>query len=277
MSSCNAASVNCAIRPTNKGVLTSQRSCNAAERPAGPALEQLPRKQPVAPSRSLVTYDAACGAAASSSPDAPPATAAPGAHFPGRGSNRGCRTCSTTAADSPVCWRPGTPGLNNIFAALDSGNQEQKTSYNADICSAWQASSSGRKTFPLKALPGERKPEENPAGNKTQKEEKKRSWWNGGRKRSRKKTTKSNRRIYPVFRPPLSQHAKLRQQTVEAWHHMYSYVEKHGYADTADDEEFVSYVHERKSLNPASIAAHLRKMADQGLITFWGVLAVYCN
>jgi len=35
MSSCNAVSVNCAIRPTNRGVLTSQRSCNAGRETCG--------------------------------------------------------------------------------------------------------------------------------------------------------------------------------------------------------------------------------------------------
>ena len=165
---------------------------------------QLPRKQPLAPSRSLVTHGAACGAAASNSPDARPATPAPVAHFRGRGSNRGCRVCSTSAADCPACWRPGTRGPNNIFAAPDSGNREQKTSYNADICSAGRAVSCGRKSSPLKNPQGERKAEENPTGTKWKKKIRRDFSGTLGRRRDGKKIAISNRRIYPDFRPPLS-------------------------------------------------------------------------
>src|SRR3974377_279538 len=67
-------------------------------------------------------------------------------------------------------------------------------------------------------------------------------------------------------RIPVAQQAKCRQGTVDLWFHMYSYIEKNGYADTADDEDFVRYVRQHKSLTTSSIAANLRKMADCGLI-----------
>jgi hypothetical protein len=51
----------------------------------------------------------------------------------------------------------------------------------------------------LKARLCERKPEEKPAGNKTEKEENKSFSEKGGRRPNLKQTTKSNRRIYPVF------------------------------------------------------------------------------
>src|ERR1035441_2017090 len=120
MSSCNAVSVNCAIRPTNKGFSPRRDLVTYTEIPALPAFEQVPRQQRLAPSRSLVTYGVAFGAAASNSPDAAPATAAPVAHFPGHGSNRGCRVCSTTTVDWPACWRLGSPGWNSIFGGLDN-------------------------------------------------------------------------------------------------------------------------------------------------------------
>jgi len=138
--------------------------------------------QPLAPSRSLVTHFAASGAAASNSPDAPPANPEPAAHFPGRGSNRGCRVCSAIAVGWPVCWRLGTPGRNKIFGAPDSGNRERISSYSANTCSEGHAASSSRKTPSLKARPNDRKPEQNPPPKKTEKEEKKTFWWNLGKK-----------------------------------------------------------------------------------------------
>lgn len=172
--------------------------------PAGPAWEQVPEKQALAPSRSLVTYAAACGTAASNSPDAPPATAAPAGRSRHRGSNPRSRLCSTTAADCPACWRPGTPGRNNISAARDCGNREQKAFCNTGICSEWQAASSGRKTSRQK--PGKASASRKKIQPGTRRKKKRRRSLGGtsGRKRSQKKTTKSNRRIYRIFRPPLS-------------------------------------------------------------------------
>lgn len=65
---------------------------------------------------------------------------------------------------------------------------------------------------------------------------------------------------------PAEQQAKCRQDTLELWLHMYTYIGNCGYADTADDDDFVRHVHQHKSLATASIASHLRKMADCGLI-----------
>lgn len=65
---------------------------------------------------------------------------------------------------------------------------------------------------------------------------------------------------------PADQQAKCRQDTLELWCHMYAYIEQTGYADTADDEDFVRHVHQHKSLATSSIASNLRKMANCGLI-----------
>jgi hypothetical protein len=62
----------------------------------------------------------------------------------------------------------------------------------------------GRKTNPLKARPGDHKPEENPEANKTGKRREEEISVELGRRLSRKKRTKSNRQIYPIFRPPLT-------------------------------------------------------------------------
>jgi hypothetical protein len=51
--------------------------------------------------------------------------------------------------------------------------------------------------LPAKARQGERKPEENPAGNKTEKEEKKRSSWNVGKKTQ----PEENNKIKPADLP----------------------------------------------------------------------------
>ncbi len=148
----------------------------------GPVFEEVPHLQPLALSRSLVTYREASGAAASNSRDAPPASPAPAGHFPGRGSNRRCQVYSTTAAGWPVCWPLGTPGWNNIFGVPDSGNREQISYYSANTCIEWRGASSSRKSPSLKARPDDRKPEENPPPKKTEKEEKKRFWWKVGKK-----------------------------------------------------------------------------------------------
>ena len=90
-----------------------------------------------------------------------------------------------------------------MFGVHDCGNREQKTSYIAGICSGWRVSSSGRKTSPLKAEPDKRKPEENPAGNQTEKEEKKRSWWNVGKKTE----PEENNKIKPADLPHIQTNA----------------------------------------------------------------------
>ena len=100
-------------------------------------MEQPLLKQPLVPSRSLVTYDAACGAAASSSPDAPPATPAPVAHFPGRESNRGWPLCATSAADWPPCWPGDKPVWHSNAGARDCENPGRKTRCNSDTCIVW--------------------------------------------------------------------------------------------------------------------------------------------
>ncbi len=128
----------------------------------GSVFQELLLLQPLVASRSLVTYRQASGATASNSRDAPPATPAPAGHFPGRGSNRGCPVCSTIPVDWPACWRLGTPRWNNIFAAPDSGNQEQKSSCSANICSGESVLSSSRKSPSLKARRDDRKREEKP-------------------------------------------------------------------------------------------------------------------
>jgi hypothetical protein len=61
----------------------------------------------------------------------------------------------------------------------------------------WAGEFIGAKSLPLKARPGERKPEENPAGNKPEKEDKTRSCWNAGKKT----TPEENNKIKPADLP----------------------------------------------------------------------------
>ena len=167
----------------------------------GPVFEEVPHLQQLAPSSSLVTYRVAAVAAASNSQDALPATAAPVAHFPGRGSNRRCQACPTTAADWPVYWPLGTPGWNNIFGVPDSGNRGRISSYSADTCSERRAGSSSRKSPSLKAQPSDRKPEENPTAKKTEKEEKNRLRLNLGKKTEREEDNNFKSAFSPRFQP----------------------------------------------------------------------------
>ena len=63
------------------------------------------------------------------------------------------------------------------------------------------------------------------------------------------------------------QSASVNEQTLKMWHHIYVWVEKHGYADTADSPEFVRYVQDWRNIKCSTIAAHLGKMAEAGLLT----------
>jgi hypothetical protein len=167
----------------------------------GPVFEEVPHLQQLAPNRSLVTYRQASGAAASNSRDARPATPAPAGYFRGRGSNRRCQACSTTAADWPVCWPLGSPGWNNIFGVPDSGNRQRISSYSADTCSERRAASLSRKSPSLKAQPSDRKPEENPPAKKTEKEEKKRLCLNLGKKTEPEEDNNFKSAFSPRFQP----------------------------------------------------------------------------
>ena len=159
--------------------------------------------QQLAPSRSLVTYREAPGGAASNSQDALPASPAPAGYFRGRGSNRRCQACSTTAADLPVCWPLGTPGWNNTFGVPDSGNREQISSYTANTCSERRAASSSRKSPSLKAQPSDCKPEENPPAKKTEKEEKNRFRWKVWKKTEQEENSHFKPAISPRFQTGL--------------------------------------------------------------------------
>jgi len=165
----------------------------------GAVFEEVPHLQQLAPNRSLVTYREASGGAASNSQDALTATPAPAGYFRGRGSNRRCQVCSTTAADWPVCWPLGTPGRNNTFGVPDSGNREQISSYSANTCSERRAASSSRKSPSLKAQPNDRKPEENPPAKKTEKEEKKRLRLKVGKKTEQEEDNNFKSAISPHF------------------------------------------------------------------------------
>ena len=165
----------------------------------GSVFEEVPHLQQLAPSRPLVTYREASGAAASNSRDAPPATPALVGYFRGRGSSRGCQVCPTIAAGWPVCWQLGTPGWNNIFGAPGSGNREQISSCSANTCSEQRAASSSRKSPSLKAQPSDRKPEENPSAKKTEKEEKKRLGLKVGKKTEREEDNNFKSALSPHF------------------------------------------------------------------------------
>jgi hypothetical protein len=66
---------------------------------------------------------------------------------------------------------------------------------------------------------------------------------------------------------PHDQQAKIRESTLRLWCHIYSYIEKQGFADTADDREFTDYVKVCKEISAPAIMAHLRRMANCGLLT----------
>src|SRR5688500_645197 len=60
--------------------------------------------------------------------------------------------------------------------------------------------------------------------------------------------------------------AKASKRTLEIWHYFYLWIAEKGSADTADDEQFLSYVSERYEFSKTTTAKHLRRMADARLI-----------
>jgi hypothetical protein len=89
--------------------------------------QEVLRLQPLVPSRSLVWYRGASLAAASNSRDAPPATPAPGAHFPGSGINRGCRVCSTTATDRHKQPAHARQNIEKLVPVFNSTHQPRSS------------------------------------------------------------------------------------------------------------------------------------------------------
>ena len=65
----------------------------------------------------------------------------------------------------------------------------------------------------------------------------------------------------------IAQDASVSEPTLRLWHHIYLWVEKHGYADTADTPEFVEYVCLFRNLTIGTINTHLRRMWENGLLS----------
>jgi len=65
---------------------------------------------------------------------------------------------------------------------------------------------------------------------------------------------------------PSLQGVSVKEPTLKMWHHIFMWVEKYGYADTADSPEFVGYVQGWRKVSPATIGSHLAKMAAAGLL-----------
>lgn len=65
---------------------------------------------------------------------------------------------------------------------------------------------------------------------------------------------------------PSAQNANVKEPTLKMWHHIYCWVEKHGYADTADSPNFVNYVQEMRKVSPSTIGTYLSNMAKAGLL-----------
>ena len=57
------------------------------------------------------------------------------------------------------------------------------------------------------------------------------------------------------------QSESVKESTLKMWHHIYIWVEKHGYADTADTPDFVRHVQEWRKVSLSTISAHLANMA----------------
>lgn len=65
---------------------------------------------------------------------------------------------------------------------------------------------------------------------------------------------------------PAVQKAHPVEATQRMWHHIYVWVQEHGYADTADSPAFVQYVKAFRSVNIETIASHLSRMANADLL-----------
>ena len=65
---------------------------------------------------------------------------------------------------------------------------------------------------------------------------------------------------------PSIQGVSVKEPTLKMWHHIFMWVEKYGYADTADSPEFIGYVQGWRKVSPATIGSHLAKMAGAGLL-----------
>ena len=69
----------------------------------------------------------------------------------------------------------------------------------------------------------------------------------------------------------LQQHSKSSQNvsepTLRLWHHIYEWVLKSEYADTADSPDFVKYVQSFRNVSVQTISSHLRKMSQSGLLS----------
>ena len=58
----------------------------------------------------------------------------------------------------------------------------------------------------------------------------------------------------------------IAEPTLRLWHCIYGWVEAKGYADTADTPEFVQHIQAFRKIGTPTIAGHLAKMADAGLL-----------
>lgn len=65
---------------------------------------------------------------------------------------------------------------------------------------------------------------------------------------------------------PETQSANVQEATLKMWHRIYSWIEVHGYADTADSPDFVHYVQEWRKVGVTTIGVHLGRMAALGLL-----------
>jgi hypothetical protein len=65
---------------------------------------------------------------------------------------------------------------------------------------------------------------------------------------------------------PGNKNSLASENTLRLWHHLYLWVLRHEYADTADSPEFINYVVEFRKLSVATIGKHLRSMSTAGLL-----------
>lgn len=56
------------------------------------------------------------------------------------------------------------------------------------------------------------------------------------------------------------------EATLRLWHHIFYYVLRNDYADTADSPEFVKYVQDFRAISVSTINSHLRKMSEAKLL-----------
>ena len=59
---------------------------------------------------------------------------------------------------------------------------------------------------------------------------------------------------------------RVSDKTADLWFHILAWVQKQGYADTADTPEFIDYVRAFRRIEVATIGRHLSRMAEAGFL-----------